>query len=150
MTVYGLDSFVGIREEIEPLLDQHWEEIALNKDTIKLNPDWEKYATLDANGLLRVFTARNDGKLIGYFVVILSVSLHYSDHLFAHNDIIFLAKESRKGMTGVKLIKYAEKHLAQEGVKQLFINTKRHQPFDPILERLKFNEVEKVYAKVLR
>lgn len=150
MTVYGLDSFVGIREEIEPLLDDHWEEIALNKDTIKLNPDWEKYATLDANGLLRVFTARNDGKLIGYFVVILSVSLHYSDHVFAHNDIIFLAKGSRKGMTGVKLIKYAEKHLTQEGVKQLFINTKRHQPFDPILERLKFCEVEKVYAKILR
>lgn len=150
MTRYGLNSFVGIREEIEPLLNDHWEEIALNKDTIKLNPDWEKYARLDANNMLRVFTARTNGKLIGYFVVILETSLHYSDHVFAHNDIIFLAKEYRKGMTGVKLIKYAEKRLALEGVKQLFINTKKHQPFDPILKRLKFNEVEKVYAKVLR
>lgn len=150
MTKYGLDSFVGIQEEIEPLLDDHWEEIALNKDTIKLNPDWKKYALLDAHNMLRVFTARDDGKLIGYFVVIVETALHYSDHVFAHNDIIFLAKEYRRGMTGVKLIKYAEKCLAQEGVKQLFINTKRHQPFDPILERLKFNEVEKVYAKVLR
>lgn len=147
---YQHESLTQVKDEVKPLLDDHWEEIALNKDTIKLNPDWKKYALLDANNMLRVFTARADGKLVGYFVVIVETALHYSDHVFAHNDIIFLAKEYRRGMTGVKLIKYAEKCLAEEGVKQLFINTKRHQPFDPILERLKFNEVEKVYAKVLR
>jgi N-acetylglutamate synthase-like GNAT family acetyltransferase len=150
MTKYGLDSFVRIRHEIEPLLKQHWDEIALNKESIKLNPHWRKYSILDRNNMLRVYTARKDDELIGYFVVILESSLHYMDHTFAHNDVIFLAKQFRKGLTGVKLIKYAMDSLAEEGVKQLFINTKLHQPFDLILERLEFNEVEKVYAKVLR
>lgn len=149
MTKYGLDSFVRIRHEIEPLLKQHWEEIALNKESIKLNPNWRKYSILDRANMLRVYTARKDDELIGYFVVILESSLHYMDHTFAHNDVVFLAKKYRKGMTGMKLIKYAIDCLTEEGVKQLFINTKLHQPFDPILERLEFNEVEKVYAKIL-
>jgi len=149
MVKYELDSFIRIRREIEPLLKQHWDEIALNKDTIKLNPHWKKYAMLDQNNMLRVYTARKDEELIGYFVVILESSLHYMDHTFAHNDVIFLTKKYRKGLTGVKLIKYAEECLAEEGVKQLFVNTKLHQPFDVILERLEFKEVEKVYSKVL-
>lgn len=150
MIEYGLDSFIRLRREIEPLIQQHWEEIALNKDSIKLNPHWKKYEILDRNNMLRAYTARKDGELIGYFVVILESSLHYMEHTFAHNDVIFLAKKYRKGMTGIKLIKYAVKCLEQENVTQLLINTKAHQPFDAILERLNFNEIERVYSLVLR
>ena len=88
-------------------MEEHWKEIALDKELIKLNPDWEGYARLDGINALRVYTARKDGKLVGYFVVIVGKSLHYRDHLFANNDIIFLAKSARRGLTGMKLIKYA-------------------------------------------
>ena len=137
-------------EKIEPLLEQHYKEIALNKDIIKLNPDWRAYAQLDAINGLRIYTARKDGKLMGYFVVIVSRSLHYKDHLFANNDVIFLTKTARKGLTGMKLVKYAIESLKAEGVTKLHINTKMHQPFDPIMERLGFEEIETVFSKVLR
>lgn len=146
---YQLEALASVRREAEPLLKQHWEEIAVNKDIIKLNPDWRAYAELDRINALRVFTARKDGELIGYFVVIVSKALHYADHLFANNDVIFLAKPARKGMTGIKLIKFAIESLKAEGITKLHVNTKAHQPFDPILERLGFEEIERVYSLVL-
>ena len=147
---FALENLAKVRREIEPLLQKHYDEIALNKDIIKLNPDWEGYAKLDAINALRVYTARKDGKLVGYFVVIVSKSLHYRDHLFANNDIIFLAKSARRGLTGMKLIKYAVEALRAEGITKLHVNTKAHQPFDPILERMGFEEIERVYSLVLR
>lgn len=147
---YALENLAKVRREIEPLLEEHWKEIALNKDKIKLNPDWRAYADLDSIHALRIYTARKDGKLMGYFVVIVSKSLHYRDHLFANNDIIFLTKPARKGLTGVKLIKFALDSLEAEGVTKVHINTKAHQPFDAILERLGFEEIERVYSLMLR
>lgn len=147
---FALESIANVRREIEPLLEQHYKEIALNKDIIKLNPDWRAYAQLDAINGLRIYTARKDGKLMGYFVVIVSRSLHYKDHLFANNDVIFLTKTARKGLTGMKLVKYAIESLKAEGVTKLHVNTKMHQPFDPIMERLGFEEIETVFSKVLR
>lgn len=147
---FALENLAKVRREIEPLLEEHWKEIALNKDKIKLNPDWRAYADLDSINALRIYTARKDGKLMGYFVVIVSKSLHYRDHLFANNDIIFLTKSARKGLTGVKLIKFALDSLEAEGVTKVHINTKAHQPFDAILERLGFEEIERVYSLMLR
>lgn len=147
---FGHENLTNVKDEILPLLDDHWEEIALNKDVIKLNPDCEAYAAYDSINALRVYTARDEGKLVGYFVVLVTRSLHYKDHLFAINDIIFLKKEVRLGMTGVKLIKYAVKCLEEEGVSKIMINTKIHQPFDAVLERLNFKCIERVYSKCLR
>lgn len=136
-------------KEAKPLLNSHWDEIALNKDKIKLNPDWEAYESLEAQGKLKIFTARDDGRLVGYFVVIVGVNIHYKDHLFAANDIIYLSPEHRKGFTGIKLIKFAEKCLKADGVSVLTINTKVHKPFDKLMDFLKFRKIERVYSKYL-
>lgn len=138
-----------VRDDIQELIKLHWEEIALNKDAIKLNPDWDRYEEAEKHGALRGFTARVDGKLVGYFVVLVTRSLHYQDHFFAMNDILYLHPDHRKGMAGVKLIKFATDCLADDGVSVVFINTKMHRPFGPILERLGFDHVEQVYAKRL-
>tara|TARA_R110002072_G_scaffold130943_1_gene270267 strand:+ start:1149 stop:1616 length:468 start_codon:yes stop_codon:yes gene_type:complete len=138
-----------VREDIIPLIESHWEEIAVNKDHIKLNPDWDAYEKLEESGMLTIFTARCSDKLIGYFVVILTKSIHYKDHLFASNDIIYLSPNYRKGMTGIRLIKFAEKYLRKDGASVMIINTKVKNPFDPILERLGFNLSERVYTKYL-
>ena len=37
---FALEALAQVKREAEPLLQQHYEEIALNKDKIKLNPDW--------------------------------------------------------------------------------------------------------------
>jgi len=132
-----------VRSDAEPLIKLHWDEIALNQDKIKLNPDWED------DNRLKIFTARKSKQLVGYFVVLLGTNIHYKDHVFASNDIIYLHKDYRKGFAGVRLIKFAEKCLKDDGVSVLLINTKIHRPFDKLLERLKFKPIERVYSKFI-
>ena len=147
---FALESYTQVKREIQPLIKEHYEAIALHKDVIKLNPDWKQYAKMDAVNALRVYTARSGGDLVGYFVVVVSKSLHYQDHLFATNDIIYLSPKYRKGTAGIRLIKYAEEQVKAEGITLLVINTKAHAPFDAILERQGFELTERVYSKCLR
>lgn len=147
---YQQESLITCKEDVKPLLEQHWEEIALNKDSIKMNPDWETYHDLEDAGALKIFTARNDNKLIGYFVVICRKHLHYIDHIFAFNDIIYVQKDFRKGLTGAKLMKFAEKCLKEDGVSVVVVNTKRHRPFDTLLKWLGYKHAENIYTKLLR
>lgn len=147
---YQQESIASYRQEAEALLELHWEEIALNKHVIKLNPDWAAYYELEESGSLKIFTARADGKLIGYFVVICRNHLHYKDDVFAFNDVLYLHKDYRKGFTGSKLMKFAEKCLKEDGVSVLVVNTKRHKPFDILLSWLGYKHVENVYTKLLR
>ena len=150
MIKYQQEFLSQVQSDIEPLINLHWKEIALNQDNIKLNPDWEAYANLEAEGKLQIFTAREGDLLVGYFVVTLGYNIHYKDHLCASNDVIYMHKDYRKGFAGIRLIKFAERVLREDGVSTLTINTKVHQPFDKVLERLKFKPIERVYSKYLK
>lgn len=149
MITYQQEFLVTCELECQTLIELHWEEIATNKNKIKLNPDWSAYHTLEDKGALKIFTARDNGKLVGYFVVLLGVNMHYKDHVFAENDVIYLHQDYRKGFTGVRLIKFAEKCLKEDGVSIVKINTKVHQPFDPLMDYLDYSLVERVYTKFL-
>lgn len=144
---YRQEFFNQVREELPALIELHYKEIALNQDVIKLNPDWEAYREGEAKGQIKCFTARDGGALVGYFVVCLHRNLHYKDHLWATNDIIFLHPDYRKGFTAIKLIKFAEECLHEDGVSILVINSKTHKPFDAILERMGYSHIENVFSK---
>lgn len=149
MITYQQESLVTVKADIIPLLEKHWEEVALNKEKIKLNPDWDAYANLEDAGVLKIFTSREDGKLVGYFVVFVKSHIHYKDHLFCYNDVIFVDEEYRKGFTSTRLIKFAEKCLKADGVEVMIVNTKRHKPFDSLLVWLGYKHIENLYSKVL-
>lgn len=149
MVSFQQEFLCQVKDECIPLIERHWEEIAINKDRIKLNPDWDAYDLLEDSGRLTIFTARSSEKLVGYLVVLLGNNIHYKDHVFASNDIIYLHPDYRKGMTGVKLIKFAEKYLKKDGVSVMVMNTKVHSPFDIILERLGFTPTERLYSKYI-
>ncbi len=146
---YQQEFLETVKADALPLLERHWEEIALNKDKIKLDPDWEAYETLELNGNLAIFTARVDEELVGYFVVIVGSNIHYKSTIFAENDLIYIAPEYRKGRIGANLIKFAQRYLKNDGVSVLNINTKTHKPFGKLLTYLGFNKIEEVYSKYL-
>ena len=146
---YQQEFLSSVYIEIQALIQLHWEQIALNQDEIKLNPDWDQYEAAEAQGVLKVFTARDDGVLVGYFVVLAQRSMHYKDHIFAYNDVLFLHPDYRKGLAGMKLLKVAEKFLKQDGVSLLIVNTKVHKPFDALLERMGYTHIENNFSKRL-
>lgn len=147
---YQQEFLAKVRREAESLIVEHWHEIALNQDFIKLNPDWEAYADLEGQGIFKLFTARDAGVLIGYFAAFCRKHIHYKDHVFAYNDVLFLKAEYRKTGVGAGLLRFAETCLREDGVSVMVVNTKRHKPFDSLLEHLGYEHVENLYSKPLR
>lgn len=135
--------------EIKPLLFEHWEEIAVNKDKIKLDPDYDSYLYLAKTGLLKVYTVRDNGKLVGYYSTLVTPHLHYRNNTYAINDLIFLIPEFRGKLVGLKLIKFAEQELKKLGVSVIMLHTKTEHSFSTIAERLGYSCVEETYSKYI-
>ena len=149
MIEYKEETYDQVIDEIKPLLEDHWEEIALHKDTIKLNPDYKRYQEMFKNGSMKIVTARDDGKLVGYCILMLYHHIHYKDQFMAMDDIFFIAKDYRKGLTGVKLFIKTEEIMKQYGVTKLSMNVKVHQDVGTIFERLGYKETERMFTKMI-
>jgi integrase len=144
--------FSACIDEALPLLQQHYEEIALNKDITPLEPNWSAYVFLEQQSLLHIVTARDEGgKLVGYSAYILAKrNLHYAFSI-AESDIFYLDPAHRKGLNGAHLLRFAEKSLRMIGVERIVTKTKLAPEHDLglLLERLGFTPIERVYSKVL-
>jgi len=145
MICFNVEKFTEVIEEAKPLLFRHWEEIAVNKDTVELRPDYDQYARLCESGVLKVITARKNGKMIGYSSWFVSNNLHYSQLVFAEVDIFFMDKEHRKGLLGYNLLKESCAILKTLGVTDVIVKDKIDHSLESVLKRLKFNAVETVY-----
>lgn len=149
MITFQEESLVDCLEEMKPLFENHWDEIALHKDKIKLNPDYDKYLLMDKLGMLHVMTARDDGKIVGYFISFIQPHMHYKDTVFAMNDILFIHPDYRKGSIGFKLFKKAEESLKGIGVDVVLIHAKVKNDFKPLMDKLGFNRAEYSYSKYI-
>lgn len=138
-----------ILDELKPLLEKHWEEVAWYQDTIKLNPDYDKYLTLEKADCLMVSTVRNEKELIGYNIHIIVPNLHYSDHLYAMNDIIFLAPAHRHAGLANELIDWSESLLEKKGVSVITYHMKLAHPFRSLMETTDYEPQEIIYSKRL-
>lgn len=148
--VYSVERWCNLRDEMLPLLDRHWREIALNHADVPLDIDHERYDALDEGGALHIVTVRRDGVLIGYHVAIISPHLHYASTLHGITDVFYVAPECREGFTGIRLFQRVEKEMRALGVKKLFTGTKVHLDLSRLFERLGYHRVEYLYAKILK
>lgn len=142
MITYQEETYEYLKEEIIPLLVEHWKEIGtFDKANIKLKPNWAWYKALSDGDFLYVTTVRKDTELIGYCVCIVAPHIHYSDIMVAENDILFLRKKYRKGLIGYKLLRYTISRLKQK-VQLITIGTKIKYNFSSVLTKLGFKLTE--------
>ena len=146
MITCQVEPFVPFLEEVKPILPIHWEELALNKDKVPLDPQYDIYLARDARGEVLSVTAREDGKLMGYFVGFIAPGLHYKTCLTCTMDIFYVHPDHRGGGTGWHLFKTAEAELKRRGVQRLFVGSKLHKDASWLFERLGYEEVERYYS----
>ena len=131
-------------EEIKPLLVDHHEEVpGVNAP---LDPDFLVYATCEKIGVLRIFTVRDDLKLVGYQIFMVSKHPHSKDSLQANQDILYLSPDSRKGLLGYRFIKWCASQLINEGVKVVHQHISAKNNFGRILERIGFHLEDLTYS----
>jgi hypothetical protein len=144
-----IEPLFDIMDEMEILMEEHYQEITLYKDKVKLDPDWIAYKTMEDKNQFFLFTARVDGELIGYSAFFLKPHIHYKDLLVASNDVLFLNKKYRSGLTGIKLIKYSEQKLKEIGANKVTWHVKYSNDFRPILYRMGYADEDSIVGKML-
>lgn len=147
---FAVEPYADAIEEMRELYEEHWQEIALDKDAIKLEPDYAKYAALAAVGILHLVTARIDGAIIGYHMSLIYPHLHYKSSLTCFTDVFFVKKEFRLGMIGYNLLKFFRDSVKERGVQKIYMNTKLSLDLDVLLRRLGFKAIERVYTMVFK
>lgn len=133
-------------EEARSLLPIHYEELALNKDKVPLMPMYEIYDQRDDNGEVLVVTAREDAKLIGYFIGFIAPGLHYRTCLTCTMDIFYVLPEHRGANCGIEIFKVMEKECKRRGVQRLFVGSKLHKDISFLYQKLGYSEVERYYT----
>jgi GNAT superfamily N-acetyltransferase len=148
MIIYeDVDGFKFV-DEFERLFPEHYEELCVTKE-FPYEPDYEAYKRMAQAGMLRCITCRNDERLIGYIIFIVTPHLHYKSCMTAIEDLYFVTKEFRKGRVGIKLFQYAEKVLKERGVQRIVMHTKVHLDNSKLFEYLGYKMTDKVFTKML-
>lgn len=135
--------------DVSDLADRDWLEVQHNAKSVKLDLDWDTYRLLEEQGSLYIFTCRDEEVLVGYFTALVVPNLHSKGQFRVMNDAIFLDKPYRKGFAGVRLIKFAESCIKQDGYSTLMINTTEHNPIDKLMDRLGYAKVVTSFEKEL-
>ena len=130
-----------------PLFEEHYEEIARNKQVMKLKPNWQLYDQMNATGWLYIYLAMQGDVCIGYSMNIMMYHLHYADLRIAQNDVLFVKKEFRGGRLGLRLLKATEDHARSEGCKLMLWHAKENTALDKLLPKLKYGVQEIMYSK---
>lgn len=143
---YALERMDAVIEEIKPLLQAHYEEIAKYKD-IPLEPDWELYKKVDELGIMKIFTSRkeDDNSLIGYGIYFVKPHLHYTTCLLAQQDILFISPNHRG--SGMKFIMWCDEQLKTMGVNLVIHHVKATHNFGPMLERIGYELMDYIYSR---
>lgn len=144
-----LESLFDILPEMEELIELHYQEIALNKDVIKLKPIWSEYKKLEDNKQFYLITARMEKQLVGYSAFFLKPHIHYEDTIVASNDVLFLKKEYREGRIGLKLIKFSEQKMKELGAHKITWHIKVTNDFRPMFHRMNYIDEDIIIGKIL-
>lgn len=143
--IYSEETFATYQEAKE-LIRLNVDETGFDKELFNL--DLNMYEVMDSVGMLKVYTAREYGVLVGYAVfVVVESQLHYKGIKAATNDVLFIAPEHRKGSAGFKLLKYAEQKLRGIGVRILSIGITDKRDWGRIAERMGYIPSERIYFK---
>ena len=138
-----------VEDDLKELGRLHMEEVHHQHELLPVEFDEELYRKAESFDLLRIFTARSEDALVGYLVVVITPDMHSKGKFLASDDGFFVKKEYRKNGNGVKLLRFAEKCLKEDGFETLHISTTEMNPIDDLLTKMGYKQIERKYERVL-
>lgn len=144
----SLQSVDYLQREVAPLLfEAHWAEVAQDKSWAP-DANWPYYRALEAANMLRIVILCVHGLPVGYFLFVVSESLHYRTHKLASSDMFYMLPQFR-AQYAVRLFRAAEQYAREAGAGKLYIAFKIYKDITPLTKRLGFRHVEDVVVKSL-
>jgi GNAT superfamily N-acetyltransferase len=143
-----LEELNKILEEMRPLHKAHWDEKEEEPGRPAFHPDYDTFIRYELAGRALVFTAREEGRLIGNFSLYLQPSMH-TQALLATEDTLYLVPEARKGRTAARLIGFAEQAMKKLGVTEISVSVKIDNKHGRYFQMLGYGHVSNGLTKLL-
>ena len=150
--VFALEPFQKIAHELSPLFLRHWNELAVDRDRVPLDPDWDRYYDLATVGVLQVMTARCGGVLVGYIFNLIGPHLHYRSTRHVEIDMFWLDPAYRGGLFALRWFRANEAEMKRLGAKKIHARVKNHYMagrVGSIFRRMGYSPVETNFGKVI-
>ena len=97
-------------DELYPLAQAHQASTKSYRRHEPFNPDKTRYIQYNEMGYFHLITARDLGKLIGYFGIYATKSMH-SQLNICTEDTLYIHPDYRQGRLALRIIRYVEKYL---------------------------------------
>lgn len=129
------------------LFEEHWDEIALNKQVMVLKPDEPRYRAMEQAGSLLILAAWEGEALVGYSVNFIINHLHYADLRLCSNDLLFITRSKRAGRLGLRLIRETEKCAAKRGAQLMLWHAKQNTPLAVMMPKMGYGVQDIIFSK---
>ena len=122
------------------LILDYFEELSPMKAVAPLDPDFERMIACEAQGIFRVWAARQGGQVVGLVMLWIMPHLNYRSTLFAFDAGHYLVPDLRDGhrWSGVRMWRGLIDALRELGVKVLLAHDNAQRPLGPFFKRLGF------------
>ena len=97
------------------MFQDHWAEVAQNRDVRRFGLDELRLRAMEQNGDLFVLAAYEGETLIGYSVCLIGNHLHDVNTLYAKSDALFVHKSHRRQGVGGRLVVATEREAKKRG-----------------------------------
>ena len=155
--VFAWEPFSLVFRESFPLLRRLYEELGSNREIAPLDPDWKRYFEYERAGMLRVWTARANGVLVGFANCLVTNSLLCETTLCGYVEHYYILPEWRMGSAGRDILRTVAAALAALGARIVQVQT--NDAYEPdehgrsrvgaLLRRDGFSPIGTVYEKVI-
>jgi len=131
------------------LFETHWMETELDQEAMPVCVWKEAYEEMWSNGVLHIVSVRVDGSIVGYHVSSVQPHIHHSETIMGFTLAFYLHPKYRFSGTGIKLLKFVEKSLAERGVKKFYLTTKKEPDLSRLFEMLGYRADEVTFSKII-
>lgn len=117
--------------QMQPLLSAHFEEVKDQFD-VPMKIDLDQYRRIEHLGMLKIFTARCLGELVGYNVFITGNHPHCAEMKVANLNLLYI-KKSHRGF-GKEFVAWCDEELFRGGIDVII---QAHKPEISFIDALK-------------
>jgi hypothetical protein len=146
--IFAEERVKDVVEEYYQIGLKHWMETDLYEQGQVFNPDVSRYIKSNEIGIYHLFTAREEGKLVGDIGAYITPSMH-TQKTIAQEDTWYLLPEYRKGRNAILFLRFAEDKLKEYGVEEIYTTTKTNRPTGKLMEYLGYKQIATQYHKEL-
>lgn len=127
MLTFQIDSFADSIPEFKAnQFPMHHAELALFRDRMPLDPDYDEYVRRERAGELFLCSGRWNGRIAAYYVAHVRPGLHYRSTMTGTMDICYVVPEHRGRGLALPLFRMVERELKRRGAKIWYSGFKMH------------------------